>query len=112
MNRQVYRSEGAQSVANCCLNPVTCQNHCFTDYRLPEKAEFMDYALYPVNGGKNYFERLNYYFGWRFIVMMAVMYTCVKGLLYSMSNQVGSSSRAGKRLMPASHRARLWGGFG
>jgi hypothetical protein len=48
----------------------------------------MDYALYPVNGGKNYFERLNYYFGWRFIIMMAVMYTCVKGLLYSMSNQV------------------------
>ena len=48
----------------------------------------MDYALYPVNGGKNYFERLNYYFGWRFIIMMAVMYTCIKGLLYSMSNQV------------------------
>ncbi len=64
-----------------------------TEYRLPEKSEFMDYALYPVNGGKSYFERLNYFFGWRFIIMMAVMYSCVKGLLYSMSNQVDSPSR-------------------
>jgi hypothetical protein len=66
--------------------------HCLilTEHRLPEKAEFADYALYPIQGGKNYFERLNYFFGWRFLVMMAVMYSLVKGMLYSMSNQVTS----------------------
>ncbi len=71
------------------LTMFVCRLSIFwTEYRIPENAGFLDFALYPVRGGVIYFERLNYFFGWRFIIMMAVMYSLVKGFMHSLSDQV------------------------